>query len=141
MPMERDRYPQDWDQIAFALKEAAGWICQECKRPCRKPGEKFKAFKKRLSRKWKPQLVEKLADFKSAGVLKKRQQRFLLTVAHLDQRPSNGAPENLRALCAPCHLRHDRRFIVANRMRKRERQGQLSLFDLQPEGSHPNAEH
>jgi len=24
MPMERERYPKDWEQIAFALKEEAG---------------------------------------------------------------------------------------------------------------------
>jgi hypothetical protein len=30
-----------------------------------------------------------------------------LTVAHLDHDPANCAPDNLRALCAPCHLRYD----------------------------------
>lgn len=30
MPMEKERYPNDWKQIAFSIKEAAGWRCQGC---------------------------------------------------------------------------------------------------------------
>ena len=30
MPMDRSRYPQDWEARAQAVKEAAGWRCQRC---------------------------------------------------------------------------------------------------------------
>ena len=129
MPMERERYPKDWASIALKVKVDAGWKCQECGRPCRRPDESMGQFRQRLGRKWKPQLVEKKSDYEQTGELQYRAQRFLLTVTHLDQKPSNCAPENLRALCAPCHLRYDRRFLSANRMRKLERNGQLNLFE------------
>lgn len=29
----RDRYPADWDDIATAAKDAAGWCCQACGAP------------------------------------------------------------------------------------------------------------
>jgi len=40
--------------------------------------------------------------------------RIVLTVAHLDQNPSNNAALNLRALCQRCHLAHDRAQHVAS---------------------------
>jgi hypothetical protein len=52
----------------------------------------------------------------------------VLTVAHLNQDPSDNDPTNLRALCAPCHLRHDAPYRSANGQAKRERDGQLSLL-------------
>lgn len=30
MPMERDRYPVDWEKIALAKKESVGWKCEKC---------------------------------------------------------------------------------------------------------------
>lgn len=77
MPMDKPRYPPDWTSIATAIKDAAGWTCQQCGKQCRIPGEPLDTH------------------------------RNTLTVAHLDHTPENCAPENLRALCAPCHLRYD----------------------------------
>lgn len=37
MPMERKRYPANWNQIALQIKEKTGWHCENCDRPCRKP--------------------------------------------------------------------------------------------------------
>jgi hypothetical protein len=39
MPMDRSRYPDDWDAIAHQVKNAAGWKCAQCGKLCRKPGE------------------------------------------------------------------------------------------------------
>jgi hypothetical protein len=122
--------------MAIAIKEAAHWQCQQCGRPCRKRGESVAAFEQRLDPKWQPLLAEKRADYERTGVLKYKPQRFLLTVAHLDQDPSNSDPENLSALCAPCHLRYDRRFQGFNRRQKLERHGQLNLFE-QNQGGDP----
>ena len=30
MPIDRSRYPVDWEEIALAVKEAAGWRCERC---------------------------------------------------------------------------------------------------------------
>jgi hypothetical protein len=29
MPMQRELYPDNWEEIAFAVKEEAGWTCEE----------------------------------------------------------------------------------------------------------------
>jgi 5-methylcytosine-specific restriction endonuclease McrA len=124
MPMERDRYPANWNQIATAVKEKAGWCCEFCGKPCRRLGEKVYAFLCRIDQFWIDQMIE--VDFEEDD-LTVRAQRFTLTVAHLDQNPGNNAADNLKALCFPCHLKHDAQFLMHNRMQKRERQGQLRL--------------
>lgn len=114
MPMDRSRYPKNWEEIAFEVKSEADWECQECGRPCRQPGEEWGYFAAEASSMgWADDL--------------NHPQRFTLTVAHLNQDPSDNDPTNLKALCAPCHLRHDAPFREANSMAKRERAGQLPL--------------
>lgn len=115
MPMDRSRYPDNWDEIASEVKNRADWECQECFRPCRRPGETWDDFKRSM-------LGHLTQDDLS------HLSRFTLTVAHLDQNPSNNDPANLKALCAPCHLRHDAPYREANSMAKRERAGQLPLL-------------
>ena len=39
MPMIRARYPDDWEVIAFQVKEDADWCCEQCCRPCCRPDE------------------------------------------------------------------------------------------------------
>lgn len=39
-----------------------------------------------------------------------RVKRFWLSTAHLDSNPANNDPANLAALCAACHLNHDRPY-------------------------------
>jgi hypothetical protein len=48
-------------------------------------------------------------------------------VAHLNHKPEDCRPENLKALCAPCHCQMDLKAMGTKQMLKRERQGQLSL--------------
>ena len=62
MPMNRSIYPKDWDEIAHALKQRAGWRCEHCTRRCQAPGEPF------------------------------MDGRHVLTVAHLDHDPPNPLP-------------------------------------------------
>lgn len=102
MPMQRERYPANWKAIATALKEATGWVCQECGKQCRKPGEAFDTHKRTA------------------------------TVAHLNHRPEDCRPANLRVLCAPCHLRYDaahHRQNAAETRRKKHRRNQPSLWE------------
>ena len=128
MPMERDRYPANWRLMALAIKQAVAWNCQQCGRPCRQAGEAVTEFEKRLDERWQSELAELVTVTGQVAVKRYRVQRFLLTVAHLDQDPGNNAPENLKAFCAPCHLRYDRQFLTHNQKARLEREGQLNLL-------------
>ena len=85
MPVDWSQYPSNWKEIAMRIKEDAGWICQECGKQCRKPGEPFDTH------------------------------RRTLTVSHQDHDTKNNTDDNLKALCAPCHLRYDRHHHARNR--------------------------
>ncbi len=97
MPMNRKLYPKNWDEIAFSVKEDAGWKCQECGAQCRRPGEPFDTH------------------------------RRTLTVSHQDHNPMNCERSNLKALCAPCHLRYDAAHHVETRKLKSTRQTRMEL--------------
>lgn len=92
MPMDKKRYPKNWKDISLRIKQDADWICQECGRQCRKPGEKFDTHKRTL------------------------------TVAHMNHIPEDISPNNLKALCAPCHLRYDAKHHAESR-RKQKKNG------------------
>lgn len=74
-----------WDAIARDIKERADWRCQVCGKQCRRPGEPFDTSKRTL------------------------------TVAHLNHTESDCRPENLMAMCAPCHCRYDARTKAERR--------------------------
>lgn len=125
MPMNRQLYPPNWEAIALAVKVAANWTCQECGRPCRLPGEARCQLFWRISKSlvW----CDDLWSGESYGEGDLKLGRFTLTVAHLNHQPSDCSPENLRALCAPCHCRYDLAAMAQKRALKAERQGQLIL--------------
>jgi len=85
MPVDWSDYPDDWHEIALAVKESVGWKCEKCGAQCRKPGEPFDTHKRTL------------------------------TVSHVNHDPMDCRRENLRALCAPCHLRYDSRHHAESR--------------------------
>ena len=110
MPMKRELYPRNWDEIATQVKKSANWHCQECGKPCQKPDEsKFDLYLRLLTRDkaWLDHLYDesRLQHF----------TRFVLTVAHLDQTPANCDPSNLKALCSVCHLKYDNRARAEKR--------------------------
>lgn len=39
MPMRPELYPDDWREIALAVKQANLWMCAVCDAECRKPGD------------------------------------------------------------------------------------------------------
>lgn len=88
MPMERNRYPDDWERIARDVKEKADWKCQRCGKQCRRPGEPFDTHKRTL------------------------------TVHHINHMPEDCQKENLEALCSGCHLRADAKFHAEHRREK-----------------------
>ncbi|MBW4449706.1 MAG: HNH endonuclease [Spirirestis rafaelensis WJT71-NPBG6] len=99
MPIYRERYADDWDEIALAIKAAAHWRCRHCGQQCLRPGEKSKE----LSRsEWTV---------------------LTLSVHHANFTPEDNRPENLIPLCSPCHLALHSRA----RGRTNTTQGQLEL--------------
>ena len=128
MPMNRSLYPANWHEIATKIKRKAGWKCQKCHRPCRRPGESIAALASRV-REW-PDAYEEVNSGVDFGDWVFKRGRFVLTVAHLDHRPSNCKPRNLRAWCAPCHCRYDLEQKVRKKMIKLELGGQLNLLSL-----------
>lgn len=89
MPMDKKLYPIHWKTIANEVKRKAEWKCQMCGKQCRKPGEPFDTHKRTL------------------------------TVAHLNHKPEDVRPENLMAMCAPCHLRYDAKHHAETRKNRR----------------------
>jgi 5-methylcytosine-specific restriction endonuclease McrA len=81
MPMDRSRYPKDWDAIALAAKVEVNWTCRHCGKQCIKP------------------------DTDTSKLSPSQRGQLTLTVHHADFRPENNKRENLIPLCAPCHLR------------------------------------
>lgn len=77
MPVNWNDYPADWKRISREVKDRADWKCEVCGKQCRRPGETFDTHKRTL------------------------------TVAHLNHTPMDCRPENLKAMCAPCHLKYD----------------------------------
>lgn len=110
MPIRKehqDRYPVDWQEIAFLLKESNFWTCQECNRQCLRPGDSRE------------------------GLTRAERTRQTLTIAHFES--VYDAPEILLIpLCAGCHIRHDLDYHLAARHRneriRRRRAGQMVLF-------------
>ena len=115
MPMQRERYPPNWEELSLARRTQAGWQCEWCgiAQGTIRTGGKGKPYK------------------------------VVLTVAHLgtihaDGRPGDKhdkrdvRPENLAALCQVCHLRYDiDEHIQRAKHTRRQRQyaaGQLELF-------------
>lgn len=80
MPIDRSRYPKNWDDIALAVKQQANWQCRHCKTQCLKP------------------------DSDSKTLSRSQKARLTLTVHHANYCPEDNYPENLIPLCAPCHL-------------------------------------
>jgi len=128
MPMDRSLYPDDWTSIALAIKTAAQWQCQECDRPCRRPGEtEWELYQRIENQHW--HWADDLEGEDANGEPTLKQGRFTLTVAHLNHIPSDCRPENLLALCSVCHLRYDRSQMALKKRLKRERLGQLNLLE------------
>lgn len=126
MPMDRKLYPPNWEELALSIKEAANWHCQECNRPCRKPGESFFDLYKRIGREnW--QWARDLDGEDENGEPVLKLGRFTLTVAHLNHQPEDCRSENLKALCSVCHCRYDLKAMPTKQRLKRERLGQLTL--------------
>ncbi len=111
MPVDKKRYPASWAAISQAIREREQHKCKWCGAP---------------------------NGMETTGASGKP-YRIVLTVAHLGvQRPDGSAgdkrdkcdcrPDNLAALCQPCHLRFDIDEHVENaRATRRNKQRQAAL--------------
>ena len=130
MPWNRKLYPSDWETIARSIKTASNWTCQGCGRPCRRPGESDFELCDRITEhfpQWEDDLAVTIDDPEQGPIDVLKLGRFTLTVAHLNHIPQDCRPENLRALCAPCHCRMDLKAMATKRRLKAERLGQLQI--------------
>lgn len=93
MPMDRTKYPANWDEIAAEVKTAADWKCEPCGKQCYRPGEKVLNF------------------------------RFVLTVAHVDHNEANCDRDNLVAACSVCHLQYDNERRRWERLARKRNKG------------------
>lgn len=102
---EKVRYPKNWKQISFWVREESGGRC-ECVEECGlHPWGRCVETNGRKA-------------FFAKG-------KIVLTVAHLDHQPENCARKNLKAMCQRCHLRYDRdhhKETAANTRRSKSRQ-------------------
>jgi hypothetical protein len=101
MPVDWSKYPKTWPEIALAIKIEAQWQCECCGKQCRTPDEPHTTHKNTL------------------------------TVAHCNHIEDDCRPENLQAMCAPCHLRYDAQHHAKNAAKTRIKKyykNQMQLF-------------
>lgn len=108
-PENRDRYPDDWDEISMSVRsERAGWLC-ECRGECgRHKG-------------W--------CGAQQGAPHPVTRSKVVLTVAHLDHDPENCDLANLRAMCQRCHLSYDAEHHAQTRYMARRCQRTGEMFD------------
>ncbi|AFY92947.1 HNH endonuclease [Chamaesiphon minutus] len=113
-------YPDNWAQIATAIKQAAGYRCDRCGLKCLPPARSYRHLDRSLRR------------------------RLSAQVHHVDRNPAHNDRANLVCVCAGCHLRLHRhhpkptpgqlalklKLPKVRRSRQKDRNFQLTLADL-----------
>ena len=102
MPMDRSKYPDNWDEISRRIRfERARGRCEFCGAENGKPHP--------VTGSW-----------------------VVLTVAHLDHDTTHNDDDNLKALCQRCHLTYDAelhaRHAAETRRWRMIEAGQMELF-------------
>lgn len=87
-PENKSKYPKDWKAIRARILEREGNCCKLCFVKNHKTGFRWAngEFSMRTDRPKKFKLI-----------------KIVLTIAHLDQDPTNNVDHNLAALCQRCH--------------------------------------
>lgn len=101
MPVDYGKYPRDWPDISFRIRQRAEWRC-ECTGECGLHHERRCEERNGERAKW-------------------ARGKVVLTVAHLNHEPMDCRDENLKAMCQRCHLRYDMDHHKANARAKRHR--------------------
>lgn len=139
-PENRDRYPKDWPEISAAIRTRAGNRCEWCGVPNYELGGRTRdgtwlkaqpTGDNGLRLTWPQPGDDAYCGTNEHGCVL-RVVRIVLTVAHLNHKPEDCRPENLRALCQRCHNRHDAPMRAAGI--KSRRRATAAVGDLFPEG-------
>jgi predicted HNH restriction endonuclease len=93
-----NRYPENWADIAFEVKQSADWKCSKCNLQCIRPGNSTK------------------------GLSRSERMALTLTVHHKNFTPEDNRLDNLCAVCTSCHL------LYHCRRKGNISPGQLSLW-------------
>lgn len=131
MPMKRENYSDDWEQISYRIRLRANDRCEQCGVH---NGELIHRRKGDLDKYVTHLDWQLLPDWAQAKY--QRPIRVVLTVAHLDNDTANNGESNLKALCQLHHLRLDAVFHAQNAKTTRaakkqaeiENNGQMALF-------------
>lgn len=122
MPMDRKKYPPDWEAISGRIRARAGNRCEECGVDNGTMGRRD-----RSGRWWteveltRASVSELIAAF---AAVPNTLSRIVLTVAHVDHDTANNDESNLRCLCQYHHLLLDREQHAYNRAITRKRNAQ-----------------
>lgn len=141
MPVDKNRYPADWKEIADRIRQRDGNKCKWCGVPNGVIGYRDEAGAFWIMYQSKEE-IDHQADALAEDGLKLI--TIVLTVAHLGVARPDGTPgdkhdkmdcreENLAALCQKCHLNYDRDEHTLNaaktRRQKKIKAGQMVLMD------------
>lgn len=137
MPIDKARYPANWNQISQTIRERAGNKCEVCGvengvwivRSTTDP-EQYLIFDMDecmfLTPDRRPIRMSEIPD----EFTDNKEIRIVLTVAHLDHDTENNSPDNLKCLCQLHHLRHDAKYHAANAIKTRARKRREQLRDV-----------
>lgn len=141
MPMNRDLYPAEWDEISLRIRERDGWTCQHCGLA---NGARIYRYQPNKA-KWITEQEWQAADWGRRSKYPKLTV-VILTVHHIGVSKPDGSPgdprdkmdcrdENLTSLCQRCHLLADLPHHMEqaaatrrrNKLERRLRSGQMEL--------------
>lgn len=119
MPMDRAKYPADWEEFSRKIRfERAGSQC-ECAGECGLHDGRDLFFPE-----------AKRCEERHGYQGKWQDGTIILTVAHLNRKdgpcqcePRCAKPEHVKAMCSRCHLRYDIDRHVANAAETRAKKG------------------
>lgn len=115
MPMDRSKYPPEWEAISRAVRDRADDACEIC------------GVKNYSVGFWRDEVFQAVSEEPSYTAAKAFQLSLqiarpnakivviVLTCAHLNHDTTDNRPENLAILCQRHHNRHDVEFRKANR--------------------------
>lgn len=114
MPIDYEKYPDDWEQIRQTILNRAQNHCEWCGVHNHSEVQRHK-INGSIYR--YPHAGDEYLDGMEGGWF--NPIKVVLTIAHLDHDVNNNAHNNLAALCQRCHLRYDGPLRKVNSTRTR----------------------
>lgn len=111
-PENRDRYPENWDEISKEIRFG------RAKGRCECEGECGTGHMGRCPRRHGQQLSP--------------QAKVVLTTAHLNHTPEDCDRDNLKGMCQRCHLGYDRKHHAETAARTRDERRRTGMTPLFP---------